>query len=587
MWQKNTLFAVGFALITAFSASMTLAADKRPNILLIVGDDIGYGDLGFTGAITQTPNIDTLASAGVAFTRFHASPVCSISRAMLLTGNDPIEIGLAAFDYALYPPANGAPGYESYLTRTTVTIAELLQESGYRTYMTGKWHLGGAHGGEGPHQWGFDHSYSIYTGGANHWNQGVFHIDTHNAQVMELVKQNIIPTEPYYEDGESVTRPTGIFSDTLWSGKMLEYLESERDTGKPFFAYLAFTTAHAPLQAPGFLVDKYTDHFLESGFAGLRRQRWEMQKRMGLIDADVPYVPYEDNKLVLEWNALSDEAKQRQARSMAVYSAMMESQDYHIGTVLNYLRETGELENTLVIYMSDNGPEGQDVEGRLGSAATKQWIEANFSTKISDIGRGNAFGFMGTSWASASTGSLQWWKWFIGEGGIRVPLIVVPPANQAFARAGAMTADHLSVKDLPITILDYAGVKHPMTKFKDRTINAPSGVSMRPYLEGKRSQPRTEEQWVAFELFGNGFVVSGEYKAIRVRPAMWGDGQWHLYNIVKDPGETRDLANEQPDRLKKLAAIYDNWAESNGIVAVEDNWSPWHGFLTDEQMQDW
>ena len=165
-----------------------LAEDEvaKPNVLLIVADDLSFGDLGASGAITRTPNIDRLAERGLMFTRFHASPVCSVTRAMLLTGNYPVEVGLGAFDYALYPPAAGKPGYESYLTRTTATIAELLHDAGYNTYMVGKWHLGGAgHGGEGPEQWGFDHSFGIYTGGSNHWNQGVFHVDAHDPEVLK------------------------------------------------------------------------------------------------------------------------------------------------------------------------------------------------------------------------------------------------------------------------------------------------------------------------------------------------------------------------------------------------------------------
>ncbi len=255
------------------------SVSQPPNILLIVGDDIGFGDLGMSGSVTKTPNLDRLAKQGVMFTSFHASPVCSVTRAMLLTGNDPIDVGLGAFDYALYPPAEGKPGYESYLTRTTATIAELLRDAGYRTSMVGKWHLGGTHhGGDGPHKWGFDRSYAIYTGGSNHWNQGVFHVDTHDPAVVAQIKAGQIPQEPFYEDGKEVDRPLGVYSDDLYTSKMLEYLEEGRESGKPFFAYVAYTTAHAPLQAPDFLIDKYYKHYLQLGFEGVKSARFDSQK---------------------------------------------------------------------------------------------------------------------------------------------------------------------------------------------------------------------------------------------------------------------------------------------------------------------
>ena len=580
------LFPLCSAFGAASSGAMSSGArssgegETRPNVLLIVGDDIGFGDLGFMGSATHTPTLDDLAHQGVVFTRFHASPVCSVTRAMLLTGNDPVEIGLAAFDYALYPPAKGEPGYEAYLTRTTAALPELLRDAGYRTYMVGKWHLGGTrHGGEGPHAWGFDESYAIYTGGSNHWNQDVFHIDMGDPVVAAQVEAGQIPKEPFYENGREVVRPLGIYSDALYTAKMLEYLERGRHTDKPFFAYVAYTTPHAPLQAPISLIDAYTDHYLELGYEGLKRARFESQKRHGILPPDAEYPTEGGNPLVRQWSELGEEERVRQARMMATYSAMMESQDFHIGLMLNYLRETGQLDNTLVVYLSDNGPEGLDVTGALSNAKATEWITAHFSQALEDIGAGNAFGFIGTSWANAATGGLQWWKWFIGEGGVRVPLIIRPPTDQPFAHKGDKTNAFASVKDIPMTILDYAGVTHPGTSYRGRTLSPPSGVSMRGFLEGKAPAPRDEDQWVAFELFGNGSVVAGDYKAIRVRAGMYGDGDWHLYDIAKDPGETRPLDEEQPERLAAMIAIYEKFAEEKGLIPVADNWSPWHGFV--------
>jgi arylsulfatase len=556
--------------------NLAFATTNKPNVLLIVGDDIGFGDLGISGSMTQTPNLDALAQQGAFFTNFHVSPVCSVTRSMLLTGNDPVEVGLAAFDYTIYPPSEGLPGYEAHLTRNTATVAEILQDAGYRTYTVGKWHLGGSgHGGDGPHKWGFDHTYGIYTGAANHWNEGVFHFNSNDPEVMEIIKRGEIPEEPYYEDGQRVKRPVGIYSDDLWTSKLLEFLEDGRESGKPFFAYVAYTTAHAPIQAPDYLVDKYYEHYLELGYEGVHLARFEAQKKLGLVPQDAPQPDRTSNPLLRAWSELGDEEKRREARLMAAYSAMMESQDHHIGRLLNYLQESGEFDNTLIIYTTDNGPEGSGLRGDLSSPAFTQWVRNTFSQEIDDIGQGNTFGFIGADWAGAANGSLQWWKWFIGEGGIRVPLLVVPPKNEAFTRSGEMTNEYAFVKELPMTILDYAGVDHPQTEFKGRKLTPPSGVSLRPFLEGEEPSPRTEEEWVAFELFGNTYVVAGDYKAIRMRTGMYGDGEWHLYDIKKDPGETRPLEAEQPERLRGMIDTYERYAEEKGIVPVADDWSPW------------
>lgn len=565
-------------------AAFAAEAAKQPNILLIVGDDVSYGDPGFAGSVTQTPNLDHLVKQGMLFTNFHASPVCSVTRGMLMTGNTSHDIGLGASDNLHYPEARGKPGYESYVTRsTTVMISELLKDAGYRTYMTGKWHLGGgSRGGEGPGEWGFDRSYNILSGSASHWNQEVFQADMDDPEQKTMLKQGKVPHEPYYEDGKRVIRPLGIFSDDLWTSKMVHFIESGRKTNKPFFAYLAFTTPHAPVQAPRALIDKYYEYYLKLGYEGVRKARFESQKKQGLMPANASYAGDADNKLLVTWKALSEDQKKIEAKMMATYSAMMESQDFSIGKILNYLNETNQLDNTLIIYLSDNGPEGVTDQGRFSDPPASEILQKKFSRDFDKTGSGKSFGYLGSEWANAVTGGLQWWKGFVSEGGIRVPLVIVPPKTSAFSGNGKKSHEYLSVMDIPMTILDYAGVERPESMYRERAIRKTSGLSVRDYIEGKKDSPRTEEQWVAFELAGNKYVIAGDYKAVFVRPGMHGDGQWHLYNIRKDPGEVRDIGPGNPNRLKKLIAIYDRYARDKGIVEVPDDWSPWYSF-TDAQ----
>lgn len=568
------------------TSMQAVSSTSKPNILLLVGDDVGFGDLGISGSVTKTPSLDLLSKQGVTFTNFHAAPVCSVSRGMLLTGNNSIDIGLGAFDFSVAPSAKGKPGYEGYIIDNAVTIAELLQDNGYNTYTVGKWHLGGAHGvGKGPAEWGFSRSYGIYTGAANHWNKEVFHADKTDPDQVKMIKQKRIPHERYYEDGKQVERPMGIYSDTLFTIKLLEYMEEGRKSGKPFFAYVAYTTPHAPVQAPDFLIEKYHDHYRKTGFEGLRKKRFDAQKILGIIPKDAVYVPQEDDNLMRTWHSLSDEQKELEARTMAVYSAMMESQDFHIGLIMNYLHESGQLNNTLVIYMGDNGPEGMADRGMIYNKKATEFQHKMTSTKLEDVGRGNSFWGIGSDWAMASTGSLQWWKWFISEGGIRVPMLLVPPKTSTSIQRGTLSGEFTSVMDLPMTILEYAGVDYPQKNYKGRTLKAPAGKSMKNYLEGKQKNHRNENEWVAFELFGNVYVIAGDYKAMRIRTGMWGDGKWHLYNIKKDPAESTPLENKMPKRLEKMIAIYDAYAKEKGVVAVEESWNPWYGSYIPKQTK--
>ncbi len=546
----------------------------KPNILLLVADDTAFGDIGAYGSEVHTPNMNKIADAGIRFTNYHVSPVCSVTRSMLFTGNDNIEVGLGAFDYSVYPPTRGKKGYETYLTEDAVTISELLNDDGYEVYKSGKWHLGGEEaGGKGPLEWGFTKEFGILSGGSNHWNDFAMTPDFKDPNGLNVKRK-----EDWTLNGQPYDRPEGVYSGEIYTNQMLEFIKDGAQQKKPWFAYMAFTTAHFPIQAPEELIMKYYPKYLELGYAGLKKARYESLKAEGLISHEATEAPF--NSLTKRWEDLSQENKEKQAKIMATYAAMIEDQDNRIGQILAYLEESGQLDNTLVIYMTDNGPEGlEPANPKTGNPELAKWIENQFDSSFDAIGTANSENVIGTSWANAATGGLQWWKWFIGEGGTRVPLMIVPPGgfNTEYARAGEKSNAVVYVKDVPMTILEYANVKHPMTHYKDKKVVPPSGISIKPFLDGQSDVVRTEKDWWAFELFGNGYVMQGEFKAMKVRTGMFGDGKWHLYNVVSDPSESRPLEMQDPDKLEAMVALYEGYTAKNNILEVDANWNPFQG----------
>lgn len=572
---KSLVGAVTAATILSGVSQVSAAEkSKKPNILLLVADDTAFGDIGAFGSEVHTPNLNKIADAGVRFTNFHVSPVCSVTRSMLFTGADSIEVGLGAFDYSVYPATRGKKGYETYLTDAAVTISELLNDDGYEVYKSGKWHLGGDKpGSKGPLGFGFTKEFGIYSGGSNHWNNLAMTPDFKDPE--GLTKKRV---EEWTLNGEPFERPSGIYSGEIYTNHMLDFIKGGAKNDKPWLAYMAFTTAHFPIQAPEGLIMKYYPKYLELGYAGLKKSRYDSLKKHGLISHEATEAPF--NSLTKKWDSLSQKDKEKQAKIMATYAAMTEDQDNRIGQILDYLKTSGQLDNTLVVYLTDNGPEGlEPTNPKTGNPELAKWIENQFDSSFEAIGTANSENVIGTSWANAATGGLQWWKWFIGEGGIRVPMMIVPPGgfSEKHDRAGEKSNAVVYVKDIPMTILEYANVKHPMTKYKDRKIVAPSGISIKPFLEGKSQVVRTEKDWWAFELFGNGYVMMGELKAMKVRTGMFGDGKWHLYNVVSDPSESKPLEGEKPAKLKEMIALYESYVAKNNIIEVDADWNPFQG----------
>lgn len=544
---------------------------KKPNILLLVGDDIAFGDLGAYGSEIATPNMNRLADAGVRFSNFHASPVCSVTRSMLMTGCNNIEVGLGSFDYSFYPPTKGVSGYEGYLTKNAVTISELLGDAGYEVYKSGKWHLGGeAAGGEGPLSWGFTKEFGILSGGSNHWNDLAMTPDFSDPNGLNVKRK-----EHFTLNGEHYDRPEGVYSGELYTEHMLNFIKEGHAENKPWFAYMAFTTAHFPIQAPADMIEKHYQRYLDLGYAGLKKSRYESLKKNGLITETATEPLFND--ITFKWESLSQKEKEIQAKVMATYAAMIEDQDNRTGQILDYLKESGQLDNTLVIYLTDNGPEGfEPTHPKTGNPEMAKWVETQFDQSFEAIGTAESEQTIGVSWANAATGGLQWWKWFIGEGGIRVPMMIVPPGafSENYDRSGQISNAVISVKDLPMTILDYAGVSHPQTMYKDRKVAAPSGVTARPFLEGTSDVVRSEKDWYAFELFGNGYLMQGDYKVMKVREGMFGDGEWHLFNVVADPSEMNPLESDMPEKFDAMKTLYASYAKSNNIMEVDKAWNP-------------
>lgn len=527
-------------------AAGTAAAHERPNILLVVADDIGYSDLGVYGGEIRTPHIDALAGDGVQLTRFYASPTCSPTRAMLLTGVDHHRAGLGTMGEFLpiTPEVRGRPGYEGHLNERVVTVATLLRAAGYHTYMTGKWHLGVA-AEHAPSARGFDKSFVLVDGGASHF-----------ADAMGLL--SVKPRATYREDGREVAAlPEGFFSTAFYTERMIEYIDAGRGDGAPFFAYVAYTAPHWPLQVPDAWLDRYAGRY-DAGYDALREERLARMRSLGLIGEDVEAFPRLDK--VPAWEKLTPTQKRVQARRMELYAAMIENLDHHLGRLLEHLEAIGELDDTFVLFISDNGPEGNEMIDMLDNA---DWIPANFDNRYQNLGREGSYVWLGTGWAQVSAAPLRLYKSFTSEGGIRVPAIAAHPR---LAAGGRRVDEVISVLDVVPTLLEVAGVRHPGTRYSGREVFAPQGRSFLGALAGTDEAVATRT--LAWELFGRRAVREGRWKALWLWPP-YGPGAWQLYDLEADPAELHDLGAAMPQRLEALAAKWKRYATDHGVVIFD------------------
>ena len=540
----NRLFRWLPALLAMAFASPAMAQEARPNIVLVLVDDAALMDFGAYGGEAHTPNIDALAARGALFTQHRATPFCAPSRAMLLTGMDHHTAGLGTIREVLPQEHRGQPGYTMALEPGVVTLAERLKAGGYRTYMTGKWHLGHADG-DLPIDHGFDRSLIVDASGADNWQDKPY---------LPYYRE-----APWFEDRQPAELPEDFYSSTLLVDQMIEYLEADAGRDEPFLAFVAFLAVHIPVQAPREYTDKYVDTY-SAGWDAVREARWQRAQALGLVGPGAPMAPPPATLgESWDWDALSAEEKAHAARSMAVNAGMLEAMDAEFGRLIAYLRETGEYENTVFVITSDNGPEaGDPVDSRI--ATWLRWTGYNWD--LETLGERGSYVAIGPQWAQAAAGPSNLFKFHAGDGGLRVPLIFSGPGIPRAERVDAFTV----MTDVAPTLLEMAGVSGEIPGSVPM-----SGRSLSALLTDAADTVYGPDDAVGIETSGQAALYRGDYKLVRNMPPH-GDGVWRLYDMVNDPGETRDLSEDRPRLFREMRHEYRLYANRVGVLELPEDY---------------
>ncbi|WVQ83443.1 hypothetical protein IAT38_005584 [Cryptococcus sp. DSM 104549] len=584
------------------------AAPKKPNFLVIVADDLGFSDVGCYGSEISTPNIDKLASQGVRFLDFHTAAACSPTRSMLLSGTDNHITGMGAMAEHMHDEEGkkwiGKPGHEGYMNRRVAALSEVLQDAGYHTMLSGKWHLG-LEPDKSPHARGFDRSFSMLSGCHNHYAWEPQFGDRVSPEGNELTFKHFVPAiydkkNMYSRDGEQFTppanypeKPGGFYSSDAFASELISYLEERKTTAelakKPFFGYFAFTAPHWPLQAPREVREKYKGMYDEGPHA-LRAQRLERMKKMGIVGEETTAHPLINPLGITEWDEMTADEKAKSARSMEAFAAMVECIDTNVGRVVDKLEADGELDNTFVLFMSDNGAEGASYEAfPFFGDSIMEVINHFYDNSLDNIGEPNSFVWYGSAWAQAATAPSRLYKMFPTQGGIRVPFVLrYPPFHsQPAFTPGAITSTFTTVMDLMPTFLDLASITHPAPvpgktgTFRGREVEPMRGASWRKWIEGKEERPHDEGIPQGWELHGRAGMRIGEWKMVWIPPP-YGPGRWELFHLKSDPGETKDLAKENPGKMEELTAAWEKYVAESGVVWGNPN----YGEAVADEMED-
>jgi arylsulfatase A-like enzyme len=515
---------------------------SRPNILLIVADDLGYADLGCYGGEIKTPNIDLLAKQGILFTHFHTSPLCAPTRSMILSGNDNHVAGMGSMFSVNGTSREGKPGYEQHLTNRIVTVAQVLKDGGYQTFMTGKWHLG-AQDAFIPYAKGFEKSFALMNGGANHFNNNP-----------------ISPNNPpqFRQDSQVVLFPERSYSTDVYTEKMMGFIKDAKKD-KPFFAYLAYTTPHWPLQVPADYIDRYKGKY-DLGYDSLRVKRFNRQKAMGILPDSFALRPR--NPEVKPWTDLSADEKKIESRKMEIYAAMVENLDAHIGQLMQFLKSSKLLDNTIIVFMSDNGAAGEDFYNL--PKETGPYLRAHYDNRYENMGKAVSFVSYGPQWAQAGAAPFKLFKSYTTEGGVVTPLIMT---GKIISIKPGIQNIFLTVMDLAPGIIELAQLSYP-TEYRGKKMVPMLGESFVPYIRGENKSIHGKEYVFGLEHNGNCLLIKGEWKITNIS-VPFDANAFALYNLSDDAGETRDLSKDNPDKYAEMMKEWQKFTKKTGVIMKE------------------
>jgi arylsulfatase len=515
-------------------------AQQPINVILLVADDLGYTDLGRYGSEIDTPNIDALAKDGITLTNFHANATCTPSRAMLLTGmdNHTVGFGLNPGVANRIPAVKGKPGYVGEFRSGVPSLATRFKAAGYETLQVGKWHLGAEKSSWPPAQ-GYDRSFYLVEGGASHFADASGTLSGED------------PVE-YWEGDEHVeSLPDNFFSSTFFTDKIISYIDDSARGDKPFFAHVAYTAPHWPLQAPATWLDKYQGRY-ERGWLATRSERLRRMETLGLIGEKATVPPFP--AALGEWDQLSDDEKRIETRRMEIYAAMIAHLDHEVGRLIDFLKRSGRYDNSIIVFLSDNGPEGNDVMQIRDNA---DWLPTRFDLGYERMGTEGSYTWLGRGWAHVSAGPFSMYKSFLSEGGSRVPLIIKLPEQ---ASNETVSYELVSIIDVAPTLLDAAGAEVD----KSRPMYGESFAEI--LVDGSKTLTRNNP--VAFEMYGGRSVYRDDWKLSWLGPPT-GSGEWALFDLASDPGETLNLADQHPDIVLALERAWSDFAKANDVQPLE------------------